>query len=253
MGLNKNSNGYTFGFAFVMVAVVGAILASLAMGLKPLQQQNVVDKKKMEILSAVGVKASRAEVSDLFDKYIVEQVAINYKGEPLDGVDAFEIDVRKDFRNRTLKTEDKQFPLYVADKEGERLFVIPMVGTGLWGPIWGFVSLKDDYKTVYGASFNHKSETPGLGAEISSYRLFQAQFEGKSIKDGNGNFVSIEVKKGGAEKGNPNQVDGITGGTITSDGVTEMLERTFAIYNNYFEKKGSSTAEVSENINQENL
>jgi Na+-transporting NADH:ubiquinone oxidoreductase subunit C len=118
-----------------------------------------------------------------------------------------------------------------------------MVGKGLWGPIWGFVALEGDYNTVYGAVFSHKSETPGLGAEISE-AFFQEPFEGKTIYNTEGKLVSIDVKKGGAGDSNPHAVDGITGGTITSVGVQEMMKRTFGIYDTYFQNKKSQITEA---------
>ena len=108
-----------------------------------------------------------------------------------------------------------------------------MVGTGLWGPVWGFVSFDSDYVTIYGASFSHKKESPGLGAEINT-DLFEEPLEGQKIINKDGVFVSIKVKKGGAEEGNLHQVDAITGGTITSDGVSDMLYKTLDVYNSYF-------------------
>ena len=110
-----------------------------------------------------------------------------------------------------------------------------MVGSGLWGPIWGFIALESDCNTIFGASFDHKSETPGLGAEIRE-SFFEDAFIGKKILDQNNQFVSVDVVKGGAEAGSYHQVDGITGGTITSDGVTNMLKSDLEVYNNYFDK-----------------
>ena len=127
------------------------------------------------------------------------------------------------------------YPFYTANKNNKTYYIIPMAGTGLWGPIWGFVALEDDYLTVYGAAFDHRAETPGLGAEINT-GIFEDPFKGKKIKNTLNQFVSIEVKKGGAELGNMHQVDGITGGTITSDGVSDMLYNTLQIYDSYFSK-----------------
>jgi Na+-transporting NADH:ubiquinone oxidoreductase subunit C len=132
--------------------------------------------------------------------------------------------------------------MYMANVDGKKLAVIPMVGKGLWGPIWGYVALESDYNTVYGAVFNHKSETPGLGAEISE-GFFQKPFDGKKIYDTEGNLVSINVKKGGAAPDNPHAVDAITGGTITSNGVSEILKRTLSVYDSYFR---NSTTQVTE-------
>lgn len=246
MAIDKNSNAFTFGFAIVMVVVVGTILSVLAMGLKPLQQKNEADKKRIDILTAIDVEANRENAQELFDKYVIDRVVISYDGneissksgdvDPLDEKDAFNIDIRAEYRDRSIPKEGRNYPYYRCEKDGKSFYVIPMVGNGLWGAVWGFVALEDDYNTVYGASFDHATETPGLGAEIS-LPMFQEPFEGKKILDENGNYKSITVKKGGAEEGNPHQVDGITGGTITSDGVTEMLQRTLKVYSQYFNKE----------------
>ena len=110
--------------------------------------------------------------------------------------------------------------MYIAEKEGEIYYIIPLQGNGLWGPIWGYVSLKEDINTVYGATFDHKAETPGLGAEINT-PVFEDQFKGKQMLDSNLSFVGIDVRKGDASS--EYEVDGISGGTITSDGVEAMI------------------------------
>ena len=133
----------------------------------------------------------------------------------------------------------QRFPLYVAEKEGKTFYVIPLYGAGLWDAIWGYVALDGDKNTIVGANFDHKGETPGLGAEITT-DWFQAQFAGKSLlKDANAdfstsNFASVIVVKGGAKAGDVHGVDGISGGTITSDGVSDMLEERLARYLPYF-------------------
>jgi Na+-transporting NADH:ubiquinone oxidoreductase subunit C len=246
MAIDKNSNAFTFGFAIVMVVVVGTVLSVLSMGLKERQQKNQADKKRIDILTARGVDANREHAAELFDKYVIDRVVIDYDGneissktgkiEQLDEKDAFNIDIRAEYRDRSIPKEGRNYPYYRCEKDGASLYVIPMIGNGLWGAVWGFVALKEDFNTIYGASFDHASETPGLGAEIS-LPMFQDPFEGKKILDDDGNYKSITVKKGGAEEGNPHQVDGITGGTITSDGVTEMLQRTLKVYSRYFNKE----------------
>jgi Na+-transporting NADH:ubiquinone oxidoreductase subunit C len=253
MAINKNSNAFTFTFAIIMVVVVGAVLSFASLSLKPLQVKNEIDKEMISILTTVGIDANRENASDLFYKYITERISLNYKGEvmytksgeidPLDATEPFNIDVQKEYRDRKMTKEDRSYPMYLANVDGKQLAVIPMVGKGLWGPIWGYVALESDYNTVYGAVFNHKSETPGLGAEISE-GFFQEPFEGKKIYDENGNLVSIDVKKGGADASNPHAVDGITGGTITSNGVAEMLERTLGIYDSYFQNSKTQVTEL---------
>lgn len=246
MAIDKNSNAFTFGFAVVMVVVVGSILSVLAMGLKPLQLKNEADKKRIDILTAIDVEADRTNAKELFEQYVVERVVIDYNGNQVSSEtgeidqqnedDAFNLDIRAQYRDRTISQDERLYPYYTCKKDGKTYYVIPMVGNGLWGAVWGFVALESDYNTIYGASFDHATETPGLGAEIS-LPMFQEPFEGKKILDESGNYKSITVKKGGAEEGNPHQVDGITGGTITSDGVTEMLQRTLEVYHRYFSQQ----------------
>lgn len=253
MGINKDSNGFTFGFAIAMVVVVGVVLAITAMGLKPFQQENIQQEKMQDILSAINVNVSRNEAKTQFYDYVVERVALDYEGNIIkeengkiitldDGQEAYEgdpfnVDVKKEFRG--LAAEKRSYPMYICEKGDDRFYVIPMVGKGLWGPIWGFVSLYGDGETIYGANFDHKSETPGLGAEIS-LPSFEEKFEEKSIFDESGEFASVRVVKAGNAGKDPHKVDGITGGTITSVGVDEMLKRTLQIYIPYFENNKKS-------------
>jgi len=230
--MNKESNLYTFLFAIIMVLIVGTALALTSEVLQPMKKQNAADKKMIDILSAIGLNVSRSEAKTQFEKYIKEQTVINSSGQMVDG-SAFDIDVLFQHRDKTLSPEAKKYPFFTAIKDNQTYYIVPMAGNGLWGPVWGFVALEDDYQTIYGAAFDHKAETPGLGAEINT-DFFELPFKGKKIRNNDGQFVSIEVKKGGAEEGNMSQVDGITGGTITSDGVSEMLFNTLKIYDDYF-------------------
>jgi len=230
--MNKESNVYTFTFAIIMVLVIGTVLAFTSEFLQPRKTQNAADKKMIDILSAIKVEASRANASTQYAEYIYDEVIIDYKGNVIQG-SAFDIDVLFQYRDKTLMAEDKKYPFFKARKNNNEYVIIPMVGSGLWGPVWGFVALEDDYNTIYGATFAHKSETPGLGAEINT-DFFEEPFKGKKIINQSGVFVAIEVKKGGADKGSLHQVDGITGGTITSDGVGDMLYNTLSVYHNYF-------------------
>ncbi|NNE55335.1 MAG: NADH:ubiquinone reductase (Na(+)-transporting) subunit C [Flavobacteriales bacterium] len=237
MAYDKNSNFATFAFAIGMVVVFGTVLTVIKLSLTERQKENERVKKMMDILGAVLVESDRENAQTLYTDYLKDSYVINSAGERVeDGPSAFDVDIKKDFRDRSLAPEDKYFPLYVLEQEGEQLYVVPMVGKGLWGPIWGFVSVKGDYKTIYGAKFDHKTETPGLGAEIKE-DLFLKYFNEGDVKkelnpDGKKYF---EVLKGGSGASEPYQVDGITGGTITSKGVEEMMNRTFDIYYEHFE------------------
>jgi Na+-transporting NADH:ubiquinone oxidoreductase subunit C len=243
MAIDKNSNAFTFIFSILMVVVVGAVLSFAAMSLKPQQVKNNIDKKMMNILTSIGVEADRTNAKELFYANIKKRYTLNAKGEiistregevdPTDTEDPFNVDVKKEYRDPTMGVEDRNYPLYVAEVEGEEVAIIPLVGKGLWGPIWGYVALESDYNTIYGANFDHKTETPGLGAEIRE-SWFSSPFVGKTIYDDSGDLVSVSVVKGSAGPDNPHAVDGITGGTITSNGVDEMLERTFSVYDAYF-------------------
>ena len=226
--MNVEKNSYTFIFATIMVLIVAALLATTAISLKPHQEKNVALEKKQNILSSIGVDVERNMADKEYSKYIVEELVLNNKGEEIDGI-AFDIDLAKELKK---DSKDQLLPLFIAEKDNLRKYIIPLRGKGLWGPIWGFMALNDDLNTVYGAVFDHKAETPGLGAEINQ-GFFQDPFVGQNIfKDDN--LVSIKVIKGGAPEGDKHGVDGISGGTITSDGVTDMLLERLIMYEPYF-------------------
>ena len=230
MAIDKNSNSYTFGFAVLMVFVVGSLLALASQGLKARQEKNATDKKMMSILSAINIDATRENAEEMYNKYVIDSKIIS--GKDL-SANAFDVDIKKEFRDKNLSVSDRNYPLYICEKDGDKYYIIPVVGTGLWGPIWGFVALESDFKTIYGATFDHKSETPGLGAEIK-YATYSNQYTGETISDTTGTFKPIIVVKDGSGLGINSRVDGITGGTITSKGVEEMTTRTLEVYANYF-------------------
>ena len=236
--MNVDSNSYTFSFATIMVVCVAALLSYAAIGLKPFQDTNIELEKQQNILSSIGVNIDRESAANAYTKYIKEEIVLNYKGEQVDGI-AFEIDLNKELKK---DKEIQSLPLFVSNIDDSQKYIIPLRGKGLWGPIWGFIALEEDLNTVYGAVFDHKSETPGLGAEINQYDIFQKQFEGKKIFDGD-EFKSISVVKGGAPADDFYAVDGISGGTITSDGVTDMLSERLNMYLPYITKVKSSMKE----------
>ncbi len=249
MAINKEGTGYTLGFSAAMVVIVGSLLAVAAMALKPAQQENVKQEKMQNILASVGVEVERADAPENFAKYIKQRLVLDASGavvgttegdiDAKNPEDGFNVDVKKQFRANkagVVADADMKYPLFICEKESKTFYIMPLVGNGLWGPIWGFVSIEDDLNTVYGASFDHKTETPGLGAEINQ-TSFESQFISKQIFKADGSFASIKVIKGGAPDGDMHGVDAITGGTITSDGVSEMVERTLGTYVPYFESK----------------
>jgi len=211
-----------------MVIIVAALLSSAAIGLKPFQSKNIEQEKKQNILKSVGVEVSREQAEIDYSTYIKEELVVNHLGEIQEG-SAFNVDLSKEVRK---DAKDQSLPLYVAEVEGALRYIIPLRGKGLWGPIWGFISLEKDLNTISAAVFDHKAETPGLGAEINR-DFFQDPFAGKTIFDGE-EFKSIKVIKGGAKEGDKHGVDGISGGTITSDGVTDMIFERLSMYLPYF-------------------
>ncbi len=226
------SNRYVFIYASVMVIVVALVLSTAATLLRPLQERNMRIEKMQNILSTIGIPAPRAEAIELFEQYITETKVLNHLGEEVEG-DAFEVDLQDENRK---PVEERQLPLFIADVEGELYYIIPVRGNGLWGAIWGYLSFKGDLNTIAGANFDHASETPGLGAEIAD-PPFEQQFLGKRIFDDDGDFRSVRVVRGGAPADDPHAVDGISGGTITSNGVTAMLRDGLQVYKPYFEKQ----------------
>lgn len=240
MAINKESNGYTFGFAITMVVVVGTILALLAMGLKPRKLSNDRVKKKLDILSAFlnleEEEISRSNAEKEFDKYVnlKDAIVLDQNGNVKDGVKPFDVDIKKENRDKTLSEADKNYPLFIGkDKDEKTVYIIPVIGKGLWGPIWGNICVGADKQTIVGASFGHKTETPGLGAEISQ-EFFVAGWRNEKISDVDFNFKKFEVVKDGSGKQMEGKVDGITGGTITSKGVEEMANRCLKVYVKYF-------------------
>ncbi|MDX5326097.1 MAG: NADH:ubiquinone reductase (Na(+)-transporting) subunit C [Bacteroidota bacterium] len=228
--MDINSNKYTYTFAIILVVVVAALLSFASIGLKPFQQKNIVLEKKQNILKSINIVVERDQADEAYDKYIKESLVIqNGKVVSDPKVPAFDIDMAEAIRS---STDERSVPLYVADKDGERYYIVPLRGKGLWGPIWGYIALKDDANTVAGATFDHQGETPGLGAEIAQ-QAFQDEFTGKRIMDDDGDFKSIRVVKKG-QASDDFQVDGISGGTITSNGVDAMIEDNFKSYIGYF-------------------
>lgn len=229
------SNRYVFMYASVMVIVVALVLSTAATLLRPLQEKNMRIEKMQNILSTIEISASKGEAIELFEQYITQTKVLNHVGEEIEG-DAFEVDLQDENRK---PVEERLLPLYIADVDGELFYVVPVRGNGLWGAIWGYLSFRGDLTTIAGANFDHASETPGLGAEISD-APFENQFVGKKIFDESGEFEPVVVVKGGAPSDDEHAVDAISGGTITSNGVTAMIRNGLEVYLPYFKKQKTS-------------
>ena len=236
MAINTNSNSYTFLFSIGLVVVVGILLSIASVGLKPKQDANVRLEKMQNILKTINVDVSREKAEDYFNQYIEDQISLDFNGNSISDVDAFEIDIAKEIKKEVKK---QNLPIFIAEKDGQRFYIIPLYGKGLWGPIWGYISLKEDENTIYGATFGHEKETPGLGAEITQ-DYFQKRFINETIFLPSGRFAGITVKKGnndlkGMDK-EDHEVDALAGATITSNGVTNMIKNRLEFYLPYFKK-----------------
>jgi Na+-transporting NADH:ubiquinone oxidoreductase subunit C len=232
-----------------MVILVAAALASVAMLLKPAQDRNVAIERMRNILAAANIEADASNAMDLFDKYIVEEEVISPEGEVVGiyknrklekgEIRPFEINLKEELYKHS-KGEEFVLPLYIAEVEGRKLYIFPLLGRGLWGPVFGNLALEGDFNTVGGSMFGHDKETPGLGAEIQNTE-FEEQFIGKKIFDEKGSFTSIKVLKGASKIMTPEQyihgVDAISGGTITSNGVSEMIFGNLTNYLEYIKKQ----------------
>ena len=225
--MNKESNVYIIIYSTVMVVVVAVLLAVAALSLKDRQDANILNEKKNAIL------ASLSATDQNYDEFI-NAYAVNAEGEMIEGEDVFVLlqDLKGSF-------EQGKYPVFEA-QDGR--VVLPITGSGLWGPIWGYIALESDMNTVSGIVLDHQGETPGLGAEIAT-AAHQAMYQGKQLFEGD-EFVSITLKKGGASEGNTHEVDAITGGTKTSDGVSAMIKGSVENYLPLLgAKKGAAVAE----------
>lgn len=245
MSNKTESNIYTVIFAIAMVLVVGALLAYTAASLKPRISENVRLEKQQNILYAMGVNendessanfVSTDEAPELFSKYITKQLVIQ-NGEVSEDEEAYLIDIKKQKAIAKDNPSERKLPLFVGEKDGKTYYVAPIYGKGLWDAIWGYISL-DENMVIQGAYFDHKGETPGLGANIKQ-RYFMDDFIGEHLLDEKGVFQGVDVAKGNADPTNQdktdNEVDAIAGATITGNGVTAMIKSDLKLYKPYFD------------------
>lgn len=222
MKINTNNNVYIIIYSVVMVVIVAVLLSLAALGLKPRQEENELNEKKIQIVKALGYDAATTSYEDVIESASL----LNAEGV------ATENEVTKVFaalKDVKATRESGVFPIFKA-KDGS--VVVPLYGAGLWGPIWGYIALEQDMNTVKGIVLDHKGETPGLGAEIATAK-HQAMYVGKTVYEGE-ELVGVTLKKGGADKSNLHEVDAITGGTKTSDGVSAMIKDCLVSYQPYF-------------------
>jgi Na+-transporting NADH:ubiquinone oxidoreductase subunit C len=235
---NKESNSYIFMYSTILVVVAAAVLAVAAVGLKPFQKKNQEIEKMQQLLTSAGIENDVKNAEELYKNCFVKELAVNKKGEvvsvyengkQIEGeVRPFDIELSKEL----AKGEQAQFPIFVCKQEGKTIYVVPVHGKGLYDAIWGNVAIEEDLNTVRGVLFDHKGETPGLGAEITN-PAFPAQFKGKKIFEND--EVKLAVVKGQkTEEEKQYQADAVTGATNTSNGVSNMLKDCLSNYIEYF-------------------
>ena len=234
--MNKDSNFYTFLFSLAMVFVVASSLALTSESLKEKQNENVVKEKMQNIISTIGIKASRDEAKDLYKKYIKSELSLLRDGSIDENKNAFLIDLSTETKK---DINQQRYPLFVAEMDKKKYFIIPLRGSGLWDAIWGYVALEDDMSTIKGIVFDHKGETAGLGAEITQ-QWFQDRFVGEKVFNSSSKLVGINVSKLNNDPKNldkdDHEVDAISGATITGDGVSDMIIERLNHYISYFNK-----------------
>lgn len=230
--MNKEKNGYVILYASVMVILVAVGLAFTSQSLKDRQIDNENIDKMEQILRSLGIAdVPKDQVIDTYNATIRDAYLVDHEGKVIEetrGTGTTDPAFRYD--NSALKNASEQdsYPVFEADIDGRKAYVMALYGAGLWGPIWGYLSVAEDGNSVVGADFGHASETPGLGAEIE-HSPFKAQFEGKNLYR-DGSFTSIAVVKPGKADPSRDYVDGITGGTLTSKGVNNMLHDVLTEY-----------------------
>jgi Na+-transporting NADH:ubiquinone oxidoreductase subunit C len=239
----RQSNSYIIIFTLITTVFVGGTLAVTSILLGPRQAMSIEYDTKSQILGAVMNITEKDDVLGIYDKRI-KSLVVNYKGEEVktdskgQPLIAEKVDVAKNYK---LKPEERLFPVFKYTNEQDSTqvdaYILPVYGNGLWDRIWGFMALDNKLETVQGVSFGHKAETPGLGARISDDPVISERYVGKKIYNDKGELVSVDMVKG--EKGAPldeHHVDGMSGATMTGNGVNKMLKEYLACYESYFEK-----------------
>jgi Na+-transporting NADH:ubiquinone oxidoreductase subunit C len=244
MAINTEKNGYTVIFAVLMVVVVGSLLAFMASGLKPMIDENERFEKQQNILYAMGVNENEgdgdvsfvptSDVESAFSKYITQQLVWD-GSQVVERDNAYLINVEKALAE-AKSGGNAELPLLVGEKDGEKYYIIPMYGKGLWDAIWGYMSVGENME-IKGVFFDHKGETPGLGSNINQ-RFFMDDFKGESVMDGD-TYEGVQVAKGNNDPLNENkednEVDALAGATITGNGVSAMIKESLKLYKPYLQ------------------
>lgn len=243
--LDKNGNAYIIIYSVVMVVLVATLLSVASLSLQKRQYDNMLNEKKQQIVTALGADPAVTAYSDV----VVEAALLDAEGNVIAGTS--ENDVFEAMKDLKGSIADGKYPIF---RTADGSVVVPVFGAGLWDDIWGYVALEPGMNTVKGVVLDHKGETPGLGAEIATAK-HQAKYVGKTIYNGDA-LVGITLKKGGAKESDADyahEVDAITGGTKTSDGVTDMLKKCLNNYKPYFDGVRNAAAAASEEVSSNEL
>ena len=233
--MNTNKNSYIIIYSAVLVIVVAFLLAYIFQALKPMQDVNVALDKKKQILAALNIRElGDVESAEKYKEVVKADMIVDANAQVVEAGEQGGENAA--FKLNSADYKAGKLAVYDCEVDGKKKYVIPVYGMGLWGPIWGYIALDDDKNTVFGAYFNHDSETAGLGAEIKDSKAWQDQFIGKKIFSADGQKIAIAVKKKSDVKNPASECDAVAGATLTSDGVSLMLQDCFAKYVNFLKK-----------------
>lgn len=226
--LNTSTNSYTLIYSVVLVVIVAFLLAFVFQALKPMQDANVALDKKKQILYSLNIRdlANDNAYDEMYKKVVVADEIIAEDGSVVEkGEQGGE---NAGFKLNSADYKQGKLAVYVCNVEGETKYIVPVYGMGLWGSISGYIALNADKQSVYGVYFNHEGETAGLGAEIKDNANWQKKFQNKKVMDADGKNIALAVKKNVTDASS--QVDAVTGATITSEGVSNMLHDCLSKY-----------------------
>lgn len=232
--MNTEKNSYTIIYATVMVVVAAILLAGTSVLLSEKQSENTRIDKMEQILRSIGQKADqKSQVTALYAQNITKAIILDAQGNEVESFEGDQLGTSQD-KVFSESLEEGQYPLYLASVDGSGIYIIPLKGAGLWGPIWGYIAVDArDGSSVIGIDLGNASETPGLGAEMSA-QFFMDRFKGKQLFDGE-SFKGISIVKPGSAPASTHSVDGLTGGTITSNGIHDMLDKCIKPYQIYLQ------------------
>lgn len=226
--LNTNSNAYTIIFLVIMVLIVGGALATVSSLAQPIIDKNEELDNKTKILSSVKFEGEGQAILDEYTNNI-KAIAVNSKGEVIEGVDGYTVELKKEYKK---PLEERELPVFIYSAGKEKKYILPLIGLGLWDEVNGYIAFNSDLKTASGAAFDHVGETPGLGAEITKPK-FEDQFTDAIVYNKDNEYV-LTVYKQGKSPGGKSDIDGLAGATLTTDGMQNMLSNCIPNYESYF-------------------